>query len=75
MYIYDLFFVEITSHIVANYANEVIKIDNLINNLELIFIWSEYNNLKVNTSKYHFFLSSYRHTSININGSVIKSSN
>ena len=31
--------------------------------------------MKVNASKCHFFLSLYQHTSININGSVIKSSN
>ena len=53
--------------------------DNLINNMELtvekIFSWFEFNNLKANASKYHFFLSPYQHSSINIDGSVIKSSN
>ena len=52
---------------------------NLISNLELtvdrIFNWFEKNDLKANASKYHFFSSSYQHTSININGSVNKSSN
>ena len=56
----------------------VINTDNLISNLELtvenISNWVEYNNLKANASKCHFFLS-YEHTSININGSVIRSSN
>ena len=37
--------------------------------------WFEFNNLKANASKCHFFLSPHQHTSININGSVIKSSN
>ena len=57
----------------------VINADNLISNLELtvgkIFNWFEYNNLKVNAAKCHFFWSPYQHTSTNINGSVIKSSN
>ena len=56
----------------------VINTDNLISNLELtvenISNWVEYNNLKANASKCHFFLS-YEDTSININGSVIRSSN
>ena len=43
--------------------------------VEKIFNWFEFNNLKANASKCHFFLSPYQHTSININGSVIKSSN
>ena len=80
----DLFFVNITSDI-ANYADDTTPYecdqhcDNLINNMELtvekIFNWFEFNNLKANASKCHFFLSPYQHTSININGSVIKSSN
>ena len=53
--------------------------DNVISNLGLtvdkIFSWFEYNNLKANVSKCHFFLSPYQQTSININRSVIKSSN
>ena len=44
-------------------------------NVEKIFNWLEYNNLKANASKCHFFLSPYQHTLISINGSVIKSSN
>ena len=78
------FFVNIIFDI-ANYADDTTPYecdqhcDNLISNLELtvekIFNWFEYNNLKANASKYHFFLSPYQHTSININGSVIKSSN
>ena len=43
--------------------------------VEKFFNRFECNNLKANTSKCHFFLSPYQHTSININGSVIKSSN
>ena len=39
------------------------------------FNWFKFNNLKTNASDCHFFLSPYQHTSININGSVIKSSN
>ena len=80
----DLFFVNITSDI-ASYADDTTlcecdqHCDNLIRNLELtvekIFNWFEYNNLKANASKCHFFLSPYQHTSKNINGSVIKSSN
>ena len=79
----DLLFVSITSEI-ADYADGITPYerdqhcDNLISNLELtvekIFNWFEYNNLK-NASKCHFFLSPYQHTSKNINGFVIKSSN
>ena len=72
-----LFFVDITSDI-ANYADDTIPYkceqyyDNLISNLELtvdqIFSWFhgwfEYNNLKANALKCHFFLSCYQHTSI-----------
>ena len=43
--------------------------------VEKILNWFEFNNLKANASKCHFFLSPYKHTSINVNGSVIKSSN
>ena len=43
--------------------------------VEKILNWFEFNNLKANVSKCDFFLSPYQHTSININGSVIKSSN
>ena len=80
----DLFFINITSDIV-NYADDTSPYkcdqhcDNLISNMELAveknFNWFEFNNLKENASKCHFFLSPYQHTSININGSVIKSSN
>ena len=76
----DLFFVNITSDI-ANYADDTTlyerdqHCENLISNMgftvEKIFNWFEFNNLKANASKCHFFLSSYQHTSININGSVI----
>ena len=61
----DLFFINITSDI-ANYADDTTPYqcdqhcNNLISNLELfgkkIFNWFEYNNLKANASKYHFFL-------------------
>ena len=80
----DLFFVNITSDI-ANYADDTTPYecdqhcDNLISNMELtvekIFNWFEFNNLKANASKCHFFLSAYQHISINVNRSVIKSSN
>ena len=40
-----------------------------------IFNWFEYNNLIANAPKCHFSLLSYQHTSININGPVIKISN
>ena len=79
-----LFFVYITSDI-ANYADGATPYeydqycDNLISNLELtvekIFNWFEYNNLKKNASKCRLFLSRYKHNSINIIVSVIKSSN
>ena len=82
----DLVFVHITCGI-ANYADNTTPYecdqhwDNLISNLELtvenIFNWFEYNNLKANGSKRYFLLINklYQQTSININGSVIKSSN
>ena len=79
-----LFFVYITSDI-ANYADDATPYeydqhcDNLISNLEptveKIFNWFEYNNLKANASKCRLFLSRYKHNSINIIVSVIKSSN
>ena len=82
--IYDFFYVDITSDIV-NYADDTTLYecdqysDSVISNLELtvdkIVSWLEYNNMKANASKAHFFLSPNQHTSININGSVIKSSN
>ena len=43
--------------------------------VEKFFNWFEFNNLKTHASKCHYFLSPSQHTSININGSVIKSSN
>ena len=71
----DLFSAEITPDI-ANYADDTTPYecgqhcDNLISNLELtidkIFSWFEYNNLKVNASKLHFFLSSFQYTLIKI---------
>ena len=80
----DFFFVNIISDI-ANCADDTTPYecdqhcDNLINNIELtvekIFNWFAFNNLKANASKCHLFLSPYQHTTININGSVIKSSN
>ena len=73
------FFVNITSDI-ANYSDKTTPYecdqhcDNLISSLELtvdkIFIWFEYNNLKANALKCHFFLSPYQHISININGDL-----
>ena len=80
-----IFFVNITSDISKNHAKDTTPykcdqhLDNLISNLELTagksFSWFEYNNLKANAPKCHFFLSLYWHTSINIKGFVIKSSN
>ena len=80
----DLFFVSIISDI-ANFADDTTPYecyqhcDNLTNNMELTvektFNWFEFNNLKANASKCHFFLSPYQQSSININGPVIKSSN
>ena len=42
--------------------------------VEKLFYWFEYNTVKANASKCHFFLSPYQHISININGSVFESS-
>ena len=80
----DLFFVNIFSDI-ADYADDTTPWEcdqhcgNLITNMELtvekIFNWFEFNNLKANVSKFHFFLSPYQHISININGCVIKIGN
>ena len=53
--------------------------DKLKENLELtiykIFNWFKYNNFKANATKCHFFLSPYQSRTININGSIVKSSN
>ena len=61
----DLFFVNISSDI-ANYADDATSYecdqhcDNLISNMELtvekIFNWFDFDNLKANASKCHFFL-------------------
>ena len=77
----DLFFVNITSDI-TDQADDTTPyecdqhFDNLMSNMKLtvekIFNWFDFNNLKASASKCHFFLSPYQHTSININGSVIK---
>ena len=65
--------------LMTSLLTNVINTDNLISNMELtvekILNWFEFNNLKANASKCDFFLSPYQHTSININGSVINSSN
>ena len=53
--------------------------DKLKENLELtiytIFDWFKYNNFKANANKCHFFLSPYQSATINIDYSIIKSSN
>ena len=60
----DLFFVNIITDI-ANYADDTNPYecdqhcDNLISNMEKNFNWFEFNNLKANASKCHFFLSLY----------------
>ena len=79
-----MFFVDITSDI-ANYADDITPYecnqhcDSLICNFELtvgkVFTCFEYKNLKANASKCHVLVSPFQHTSININGSVNKSSN
>ena len=57
----------------------MINTEKLISSLELTvdkrFSWFEFNCLKANASKCRFFLSTYQHISININGAVIKSIN
>ena len=40
-----------------------------------MFYWFKYNNFEANATKYYFFLSSYQSATINIDGSIIKSSN
>ena len=65
----------------ANYADTtryecVPYYDKLKDNLELaIFNWFKHDNFKVNAPKYHFFLSPDHSATINIDGSIIKSSN
>ena len=52
-----------------------------MNNLEMtaenITEWFGFNNLRINDSKWHLFLSPYpcQHISVNIRGSIIESSN
>ena len=80
----DLFFIDMSSDI-ANYADDTTPYecapyyDKLKENLELtiykIFNWFKYNNFKANATKCRFFLSSYQSATINIDGSIIKSSN
>ena len=52
----------------------MINTEKLISSLELTvdksFSWFEFNCLKANASKCRFFLSTYQHISININGSL-----
>ena len=80
----DLLFIDISSNI-ANSADDTIPYecapyyDKLKENLELtiykIFNCFKYNNFKANATKCHFFLSPYQSATINIDGSIIKSSN
>ena len=80
----DLFFIDISSDI-ANYADDNTPYEcapcyhKLKENLELtiykIFNWLKFNNFKCNATKCHFFLSPYQSATINIDGSIIKSSN
>ena len=70
---------------IANYADDTTPYecssyyDKLKENLELTiykkFNWLKYNNFKVNATKCHFFLLPYQSATINIEGSIIKSSN
>ena len=79
-----LFFIDMSSAF-ANYADDTTHYecaphyDKLKENLELaiykIFNWFKYNNFKANATKCHFFLSVYQSATINIDGSIIKSSN
>ena len=82
--IYDLFFIDISSDI-ANYADDTFPYEcapyyeKLKENLEFtiykIFTWFKNNNFKANATKCHFFLSPHQYVTINIDGSIIKSSN
>ena len=80
----DLFFIDISSNI-ANYADDTTPYkcapyyeklkENLKFTIYKIFIWLKKNNFKANATKFHFFLSSHQSATINIDGSIIKSSN
>ena len=79
-----MFFIDMGSDI-ANYADDTTPFEcapyyvKLKENLELtiykIFNWFKYNNFKANATKCHFFSSHYQSVTININSSIIKSSN
>ena len=49
--------------------------NNLKITKEKMFQWFSFNNLKSNASKSNLFLSPYQPFSVNIKGSIIKSSN
>ena len=80
----DLFFIDISSDI-ANYADDTTSYEcapyyeKLKENLEFtiykIFTWFKNNNFKANATKCHFFLSPHQSATINIDSSIIKSSN
>ena len=80
----DLFFIDISSDI-ANYADDTTPYEcapyyeKLKENLEFttykIFTWFNNNNFKANATKCHFLLSPHQSATINIDGSIIKSSN
>ena len=69
----------------ANFADDTTPyecgptLNEVKNNLEIttgkMFVWFSFNNLKVDASKCHLFLSPYHTIPINIKGSAIESSN
>ena len=67
----ELLFVDMSSDI-ANYADDTTLYELTIYK---IFNWFKYNNFKSNATKCHFFVSPYQSATINIDGSIIKSSN
>ena len=80
----DLFFIDISSDI-ANYADDTTPCEcapyyeklkeNLKFTIYKIFTWFKNNNFKANATKCHFFLSPHQSATINIDGSIVKSSN
>ena len=79
----DLFFENYSTDF-ANFADDTTSYEcghsfnEAINNLEAttekVFEWFSFNNLKVNTSKCHLFVSPYEPISLNVSGSTIESS-
>ena len=67
----DLLFVVMSSDM-ANYADDTTLYELTIYK---IFNWFKYNNFKSNATKCHFVVSPDQSATINIDGSIIKSSN